>query len=652
MWTKIILIPAILSFSLSFGFTQETSRPNILWITAEDMSPTLGCYGDAFAITPNIDRLAAEGVLYENAFATAPVCSPSRSCLINGLYATSQGTQQMRSAFPIPKYMTGFPSFLREQGYYTSNNVKTDYNSGNYKEIIEASWNENSDSANWQKRKKGQDFFSIYNLMTSHQSRTMVWPYEKFVSEVQSKLSPSEIHEPAKVLLPPYYPDTPIVRKTVARYYDCVTTMDKEVGAILKQLEDDGLADDTIVFFYSDHGSGMPRHKRALLDSGMQVAMIVKFPKKYQHLAPGKAGTRTDRLVSFVDFGPTVLSLAGVDIPDYMEGKPFLGQEAVAPRNYVYGHRDRVDEVLDLARSVRDKRYLYIRNFMPHLGYNQPTAWPDLGEIRHEFYRLADSEKMSKAQWDFVRPTRDLEELYDCVADPMNLKNLAGSDEHQKILNKMREQLFAHIRDSKDLGFLPEEVALNISNGLPGPGIDGTTQWEWARERWRYQEELINAASAVGQGNEEALLVNLKDENAAIAYWGAVGLSASKSLSRQAVNALTEFLSDGPLVSVSARIEAANALARHGHAEKSIPVLAAALEEKNLAAVQHAARTIELLGEKAQAALPAMKACDARMKVIRPPGTSPIVVDPEKDKAMFILFSTEAFIQHFAEANK
>ncbi|NOX98326.1 MAG: sulfatase-like hydrolase/transferase, partial [Verrucomicrobia bacterium] len=624
----------------------------ILWITAEDMSPTLGCYGDAFATTPNIDRLAAEGVLYENAFATAPVCSPSRSCLINGLYATSQGTQQMRSAFPIPKYMTGFPSFLREQGYYTSNNVKTDYNSGNYKEIIEASWNENSDSANWQKRKKGQGFFSIYNLMTSHQSRTMVWPYEKFVSEVQSKLSASEIHEPAKVPLPPYYPDTPIVRKTVARYYDCVTAMDKEVGAILKQLEDDGLADDTIVFFYSDHGSGMPRHKRALLDSGMQVAMIVKFPKKYQHLAPGKAGTRTDRLVSFVDFGPTVLSLAGVDIPDYMEGKPFLGQEAVKPRNYVYGHRDRVDEVLDLARSVRDKRYLYIRNFMPHLGYNQPTAWPDLGEIRHEFYRLADLEKMSKAQWDFVKPTRDLEELYDCHADPMNLKNLAGSDEHQKVLNKMRKQLFAHIRDSKDLGFIPEELALDISNGLPGPGIDGTTKWEWARERWRYQEELINAASAVGQGKEETLLVNLKDENAAIVYWGAVGLSASKSLSPQAVKALTEFLSDGPIVSVSARIEAANALARHGHLEQSIPVLAAALEEKNLAAVQHAARTIELLGEKAQAALPAMKACDARMKVIRPPGTSPIVVDPEKDKAMFILFSTEAFIQHFAKANK
>ena len=634
MTTRILTISAIFCLSLSLGFAQQAGSPNILWITAEDMSPTLACYGDAFATTPNIDRLAAEGVLYENAFATAPVCSPSRSCIINGLYATSQGTQQMRSAFPIPKFMTGFPSFLREDGYYTSNNVKTDYNSGNYKEIIQASWNESSATAHWRKRNAGQSFFSIFNLMTSHQSRTMVWPYEKFVSEVQSKLSPAESHEPAKVPLPPYYPDTPIVRKSVARYYDCVTVMDKEVGAILKQLEDDGLADDTIIFFYSDHGSGMPRHKRALLDSGMQVAMIVKFPKKYQHLAPGKPGTRTDRLVSFVDFGPTVLSLAGVGIPDYMEGKPFLGNKSVEPREFVYGHRDRVDEVLDLARSVRDKRYLYIRNFMPHLGYNQPTAWPDQGEIRHEFYRLADPKKMTKAQWHFVRPTRDLEELYDCQKDPMNLNNLADSKEHRDILQKMRQQLFDHIRDSRDLGFIPEALAWDIS--------DGTTQWEMTRSRGAYdQQRLVTAAIKVGQGEEKDFIANLKHADVGVRFWGAMGLSASKSISPEAVKALTLSLTDHI---ANVRIEAANALARHGHMDKSIPVLATALEEKNLAAVQHAARTIELLGKKAKAALSAMKACDVRMKVIRPPGTSPIIVDPKKDAAMFVIFSTEAFL--------
>ncbi len=234
-------------------------RPNILWITAEDMSPTLGCYGDEYATSPHIDALAKQSVRYTHAFATAPVCSPSRSCLITGCYATSLGTHQMRSAFPIPDFIKGFPSYLREQGYYTTNNVKTDYNTANEPQIIEASWDECSAQAHWHGRKdKSQPFFSVFNLMTSHQSRTMVWPYEQFQKEVQSRLSPEEIHDAAKAPLPPYYPDTPIIRKTVARYYDCVTAMDQEVGEILQQLTDDGLADNTIVFFYSDHGSGMP----------------------------------------------------------------------------------------------------------------------------------------------------------------------------------------------------------------------------------------------------------------------------------------------------------------------------------------------------------------------------------------------------------
>ena len=353
-------------------------QPNILWITAEDMSPTLGCYGDKFAITPNIDRLAKQSVRYTKAFASAPVCSPSRSCLITGCYPPSLSTQQMRSGFAIPESMRGFPELLRKRGYYTSNNVKTDYNTGNYAEIIKHSWNESSATAHWRKRTdKTQPFFSIFNLMTSHQSRSMVWPYERFKKEVQSKLSASEIHDPAKTPLPPYYPDTPLIRREVARFYDCVTAMDKEVGDILKQLEKDDLSKNAIVFFYSDHGSGMPRHKRALLESGMHVPLMIRFPKKWQHLAPAKPGTTTERLVSFVDYAPTVLSLTGIAIPEAMQGKPFLGSKNSKPRRYVYGHRDRVDEVRDLARSVRDSRYLYIRNYMPHLGYN-PVSYTHL----------------------------------------------------------------------------------------------------------------------------------------------------------------------------------------------------------------------------------------------------------------------------------
>lgn len=621
----------------AISFPAKGNTPNILWITAEDMSPTLGCYGDDYAITPHIDQLASEAVSYDNAFATSPVCSPSRSCIINGLPATSQGTQQMRSAFPIPGYMKGFPSLLRSAGYYTSNNVKTDYNSANWETIIAASWDESSATAHWRGRADDQPFFSVFNLMTSHQSRSMVWPHQQFISEVQSKLAADEIHHPEKAPVPPYYPDTPIIRKTLARFYDCVTVMDKEVGAILRQLEEDGLAEDTIVFFYSDHGSGMPRHKRALLDSGMKVPLLIRFPEKFKGLAPSGPGTRTDRLVSFDDFGPTVLSLAEVGIPAYMEGKPFLGQVAGPARQFVYGHRDRVDEVLDLARSVRDERYLYIRNYMPHLGYNQPTAWPDLGEIRHEFYAHAESGRMTAPQEHFAGPSRPLEELFDCQADPQNLENLAGSSDHRGVLERMRAQLVTQLKDSRDLGFLPEALAWELSAG--------TTPYDLARTTGSYQQaRLIQAASQVGNASEETLLSNLTSNDPGVRYWGAVGFSAAPTLSSNAIDALTDALEDGD---PNVRIEAANALARHGRLEESIPVLEEALEDENLSAVQHAARTIELLGEKALAALPVVTVCDSRMKRIRPPGTSPVVVDPEKDQAMFIGFSTEAFLKRF-----
>ena len=368
------------------------------------MSPVLGYLGDAYAITPNIDALALESVIYTNAFATAPICSPSRAALINGMIASVQGTHQMRSAYPLPDAWKGFPSYLREAGYYTTNNVKTDYNSGNASAITEASFDLNSDTADWRERNDGQPFFSIFNLMVSHQSRAMVWPYEQFIDEVQSQLSAEEIHEPESAPVPPYYPDTPIVRKTIARFYDCVTVMDKEVGHILQKLKDDGLWDDTIVFFYSDHGSGLPRHKRTALDSGMLVPLLVRFPEKYKHLAPAEPGTTTDRLVNFEDFGPTALSLANVLPPDYMQGIPFLGPFEGPERNYVFGHRDRVDEAIDMVRIVRNKRYLYVRNYMPHISYNQPVAYPDLGEIRAEFYTMATDSMMSSDPSTFCRP--------------------------------------------------------------------------------------------------------------------------------------------------------------------------------------------------------------------------------------------------------
>jgi len=615
-------------------------RPNILWITVEDMSPVLGCYGDQFAVSPNIDRLAKESVRYTRAFASAPVCSPSRSCLITGCYPTSLSTQQMRSGFAIPKSMRGFPELLRARGYYTSNNVKTDYNTGNYADIIRHSWSESSATAHWRKRPdKKQPFFSIFNLMTSHQSRSMVWPYERFKKDVQSRLSVNEIHDPTKVPLPPYYPDTPLIRRELARFYDCVTAMDKEVGVILKQLEDDDLADNTIVFFYSDHGNGMPRHKRALLDSGMHVPLLIRFPKKWHHLAPGKPGTTTARLVSFVDYAPTMLSLTGIPIPEAMQGAPFLGSKVAAPRRYVYGHRDRVDEVRDLARSVRDHRYLYIRNYMPHLGYNQPTAWPDSGEIRHEFYRLAKRETMTVPQWHFAGPTRPVEELYDCEADPLNLNNLAKSGKHREILKRLRAEHLRHIAVTADLGFLPESEAWAL--------FAKQTGWEHGQSGRVPLVGIHQAAAQVGVASERVFLKNLDSNNPTIRYWGAIGLAERPEISGLAKRKLRRKISDS---SPASRIEIANALATHGDIPNALPALIEATQHENLIVVTHASRTIELLGKKAKSAKYAIQEALKRADKIRPPDTPATVVLPgDKDLAMFVSFSCRAFLNRLGE---
>ncbi len=629
---------SVLGGSITTTGVAADERPNILWITAEDMSPTLGCYGDRYATTPNIDRLAADSVRYTHAFATAPVCSPSRSCLITGCYATSLGTLQMRSAFPIPDEMKGFAAYLRAAGFYTTNNVKTDYNTANWQKIVAASWDESSPQAHWRNRKDAEPFFSIFNLMTSHQSRSMQWPYEKFVDEVQSRLAPNEIHDPAAAPLPPYYPDTPVVRRTVARYYDCVTAMDKEVGAILGQLDKDGLTGDTIVFFYSDHGSGMPRHKRCLLDSGMHVPLLVRFPNKWKHLAPAAAGETTDRLVSFVDFAPTVLSLAGVAIPDYMQGQPFLGAKQTEPRRYVFGHRDRVDEVIDTARSVRNQRYLYVRNYRPQLGWNQPTAWPDAGEVRHEFYRMADRQRMTDAQWHFAGPTRAAVELYDCEKDPLNLNNLAESPEHVEALHELTKAARRHRAATMDVGLIPEIEAWRFANGA--------TLWEAARNGKVDLERVSRSAELSSHGSEKDLLRMLSAGDASVRYWAAVGLDARGVLSAAAKQMLTASLADS---SASVKIAAASALANHGDVEGGLAALVELLEADDLTTVLYAARAIELLGDKAKAAVPAMRAALARAEKIRPPDTpATVVTSGDQDLAMFIGFSARAFLSRVA----
>ncbi len=621
-------------------------RPNILWITAEDMSPVLGCYGDTFATTPSIDHLAAQSVRYTHAFATAPVCSPVRSCLITGVYATTLGTHNMRSAFAIPNHVRGFPAYLRDAGYYTTNNVKTDYNTSSSGRLIKESWNESNDTAHWRKRAgddEGKPFFSVFNLMTSHQSRTMQWPQSRFRDEVQSRLATAVIHDPAKAPLPPYYPDTMVVRRTVARYYDSVSVMDSQVGAILEELERDGLADDTIVFFFSDHGSGMPRHKRVLLDSGMHVPLLVRFPDKYAHLAPAKPGESVDQLISFVDFAPTALSLAGLDKPDAMQGQAFLGQNTNSlspPRKYVYGHRDRIDEAIDLSRSVRDARYLYVRNYMPHLGWNERSRWPDLGEINHDFYRLSeDDTSLPVAVRQFIASNRPLEELYDCDADPHNINNLASSAAHAEILERMRAANQRHLAETRDVGFIPESVLWDR--------IGDSTPWDYGlSNNDNVVQSTINVASMVARASESRKVALLDSDDSAHRYWASVALIGFES--PDSAKRLRQLAQLDPVPAV--RTAAANALGRSGRLNEVADVLTGLLEHEELSVVLHAARTIELFGEQARFAVGPMRKLRQRVAAFEQ-STSRVTFDlsKEADLAMFCGFSIDSFLAKLQE---
>jgi N-sulfoglucosamine sulfohydrolase len=627
----LLLLSSILIPSLKAG-----DRPNILWITAEDMSPALGCYGDDYATTPNIDRLAETSVKYSHAFATAPVCSPVRSCLITGCYAQSMGTHNMRSAMPLPDGVRGFPSYLRDAGYYTSNNDKTDYNTSDAARLIKESWNESSETAHWRQRTdKSQPFFSVFNLMTSHQSRTMVWPYDKFRIDVQSRLSAAEIHDPAKAVLPPYYPDTSIIRREWARFYDCVTAMDKEVGNILTKLHDDGLDDNTIVFFFSDHGSGMPRHKRALLDSGMHVPLLIRFPDKWKHLAPTKPGQTTDRLVSFVDFPATVLNLIGTPIPDTMQGLPFLGTNADRGREFAFGHRDRVDEAFDCSRSVRSRRFLYIRNYMPHISYNQPTAWPDQGEIRHEFYRLARRGSMTEAQWHFAGPTKPAEELFDCEADPLNTHNLAADPQRAEDLRHMRQTLEVHLTEIHDLGFIPEA------------SLHSLLESEVEERTVLHKVTQVNQVIARNVG----LTGDVANQDEIRSYWQAITLMNSGTIDPDKLRIALPLRMHGADDFVCAT-ETANAiLSVKPNDATAINVLLQAVESEDLNIVLHAVRAIELLGENAIEATPAIRKIAARCNSLLPTNTTATFVQtPEQDLAMFISFSATAFLRKHGNA--
>lgn len=487
---------------LMLPMVNAQTRPNILWLSTEDISPDLGCYGDSYAITPNIDRLASQSVRFTNAFSNAPVCAPSRSAIITGMYATTIGSMHMRSKAVPPAGVKAFTEYLRAAGYYCTNNVKTDYNfeAPPSNRPPDSVWDETSNKAHWRNRPdKSQPFFSVFNFNVTHESQARATP-EQYAKNT-ARLTPEQRHDPAKATIPPYYPDTPKVRKNWAMYYDNITAMDYLVADILKQLEEDGLAENTVVFFWGDHGRGLPRAKRWPYDSGTRVPLLVRWPGKL------KAGTTNDDVVMLFDLAPTVLSIAGVPSPSHMQAQAFLGDHKKAPREYALAHRDRMDETYDMVRAVRDKRFRYIRNFNPGRPYVQYVDYLEEMPIMQELRRLnkdyfnALSEGYGKtltpAQLLWMAPEKPPEELYDLTTDPYEINNLAKSPQHQDVLKRMRGELERWQKDTKDLGLVPESEL---------------------RERMRPGGKWQQVATPVTSTEGENLKINCATEGASIVY--------------------------------------------------------------------------------------------------------------------------------------
>ncbi|SHG90268.1 sulfatase-like hydrolase/transferase [Flagellimonas flava] len=488
----------------------ETQPPNILWIVSEDNSAYLGCYGDSLATTPNIDKLAMEGHLYTHAYANAPVCSPARNTIITGVYATSNGSQHMRSYNPLSQVVRFFPEYLKEKRYYCTNNAKEDYNTNT--PISKEVWDESSETAHYSNRDQGQPFFHVKNIHTTHES------------SIHDSIPSSElVHRPEAMAIPPYHPPTADIKHDWAQYYDRITQMDAEVGKLLKELEDSGLAENTIVFYYSDHGGVLARSKRYPFETGTRVPFIIRIPDKYKTWRPSKVGGKVARMISFVDLAPTMLGLAGIAAPDHMQGKVFLGEFKEEPSDYVHIFKGRMDERYDMSRAVRDKRFRYIKNYMPFRAYGQPLNYlfraRSIQSWQNE-WELGNLNKIQSAFWE----SKPVEELYDLENDPWETENLADRPEYVSDLWRLRRKNLEWTKKIKDAGFIPEAELMERTKS--------TTVYDYLRSDGNNLEKIIQVAENVSLATRDSLpriMEYLYHKDNAIRYWGATGLQILKS---------------------------------------------------------------------------------------------------------------------------
>ena len=514
---------------LTAGFTAQAAeqRPNILWLTFEDTSADfIGCYGNTCAKTPNMDALARTGTRFDAAFSTGSVSSPSRFCLITGVRAFSAGNGNHRSAYPVPQRWEGFPFYLRQSGYYTTNNSKTDYNVAEPAQFTRRAWDECSGQADWRGRKPGQPFFAVYNSMSSHQSRTMTDPWDEYENKILSQLDEEEKTPWGNLPMPDIYLNSPEMQKNISRVYNSITKTDKEFGLWLDKLEEDGLKDSTIVFCFSDHGEGIPRGKCSPVSMGYRVPFIVWIPPMYAHLSPYGSGIVTEELVSFEDFAPTVLSLAGVDIPEHMEGKPFLGDSRASPKKYVFSGTDRADENTDMSRSVTDGKFLYTRCFMPYQPFVRWIMYFDVSDIQSRIRSDFAAGKLNDVQRSILLP-RSAEYLYDIRNDQWETVNLAGDKKYAAKLNELRTVLKDNLIATRDAGFIPE-------HRIMGAARKGIAPYDLKKdEKMLPIREVVDIAFTSGMQEAERQIEALGSPNDIVKYWAAIGLYSQKgSLAR------------------------------------------------------------------------------------------------------------------------
>ncbi len=540
----------LLAFLALVAEVCAADRPNILWLVTEDnVATTVGAYGDPLAKTPHIDGLAQGGIVFERAYSTSAVCAPTRSSIITGRYASSMGTQHMRSKRPLPDGVKFFPEYLRAVGYFTTNNAKTDYNTSS---AWDAAWNENNKSAHWRHRAAGQPFFAIFNFEQSHESSL----HKRF----------ELITDPAKVRVPTYLPDTPTVRADIAQYYDNVSRADAALGKVLAQLAADGLAEDTIIFYYGDHGGAVSRSKRFLYENGTHPPLVAHFPKKYQHLAPAAPDSRVSELVNFIDLAPTVLSLAGVPLPAQFQGRAIAGPARKAGPEFTFSFRDRMDERYDMARAVTDGKFRYIRNYYPSQPWGQPLDYLWRQPSMKEWAGLFAAGKLNATQRAFFE-NKPAEELFDCAADPDNVRNLAADPAARSQLIRLRAALRAHQLAIRDTGFMPEPLMVAWA-GKGSPAVVAADEKRYPLARLLDQ---IDALQLSAQIDAAALVAALRSPESVIRYWAAV--AALRATTPPDVTAL---LADAEAV---VRLAAAEVMLRRGDHAAAWAVVEAELKD-------------------------------------------------------------------------